>query len=221
MGLDIYAHIVKKTRNREDFNTQTEYINALREDADEAMLEELKADAKEGMKSLRKAEREWKKNNPGKEFTMDDIRFEVNNFIYKLSKYFRNDFETKNLRSAGSIKELGDYLNKLYKYYYKPCDLYFRKVNCVYRYFEDRLEDESCFIEKSDAVDIMERAIKILTSKDTELAEELLPTREGFFFGGTEYNEWYYQGLVEILSEFGGLLSKWDDGDLCYIHMSW
>ena len=31
--------------------------------------------------------------------------------------------------------------------------------------------------------------------KDTTLAEELLPTTSGFFFGSTDYDEWYIQGL--------------------------
>lgn len=31
--------------------------------------------------------------------------------------------------------------------------------------------------------------------KDTTLAENLLPTTSGFFFGSTDYDEWYIQGL--------------------------
>lgn len=34
---------------------------------------------------------------------------------------------------------------------------------------------------------------------DTSLAEELLPTQEGFFFGGTEYGEWYLDDLRETI----------------------
>jgi hypothetical protein len=32
--------------------------------------------------------------------------------------------------------------------------------------------------------------------KDSTAAKELLPTQSGFFFGGTEYDEWYYEDLV-------------------------
>ena len=31
--------------------------------------------------------------------------------------------------------------------------------------------------------------------EDSSVAEELLPTQEGFFFGGTEYDEWYWNDL--------------------------
>ena len=30
---------------------------------------------------------------------------------------------------------------------------------------------------------------------DNSLAEELLPTRSGFFFGSTDYDEWYFEDI--------------------------
>lgn len=38
--------------------------------------------------------------------------------------------------------------------------------------------------------------------EDSSIAEELLPTSSGFFFGGTDYDEWYYRDVeytVEII----------------------
>lgn len=43
---------------------------------------------------------------------------------------------------------------------------------------------------------------------DTSLAEELLPTQSGFFFGGTEYDDWYYQDIVETIKTFEELLAE-------------
>jgi hypothetical protein len=43
------------------------------------------------------------------------------------------------------------------------------------------------------------------------LAEELLPSHSGFFFGSTEYDEWYFKDLtrtVEIIDRC--LASKFD-----------
>ncbi len=37
---------------------------------------------------------------------------------------------------------------------------------------------------------------------DKSLAESLLPTSSGFFFGGTEYDEWYFNAVeytIEVL----------------------
>ena len=42
------------------------------------------------------------------------------------------------------------------------------------------------------------------TIKDPSTAKELLPTTEGFFFGSTDYNEWYYDDIkytFEVLDE--------------------
>jgi hypothetical protein len=39
---------------------------------------------------------------------------------------------------------------------------------------------------------------------DHSLAESLLPAASGFFFGGTDYDEWYYndiQNTIKILEE--------------------
>ena len=35
--------------------------------------------------------------------------------------------------------------------------------------------------------------------KDPRIAERLLPTRDGFFFGGTTYDEWYVDSLLETV----------------------
>jgi hypothetical protein len=48
---------------------------------------------------------------------------------------------------------------------------------------------------------------------DARTAHELLPTQEGFFFGGTDYDEWYVQDLratVEQIDRALGLGDGWD-----------
>jgi hypothetical protein len=55
--------------------------------------------------------------------------------------------------------------------------------------------------------------------EDTSVAEELLPTEQGFFFGGTEYDEWYIQGLDETINQLEPLLVE-EDGDF-YYQASW
>ena len=56
--------------------------------------------------------------------------------------------------------------------------------------------------------------------EDTELAEELLPTQPGFFFGGTEYDQWYVHGLDETINQIEPLLQEEGDGDF-YYQASW
>jgi hypothetical protein len=40
-----------------------------------------------------------------------------------------------------------------------------------------------------------------------ERAEELLPTQSGFFFGGTDYDEWYKQDLEYTVTRIEKILA--------------
>lgn len=55
--------------------------------------------------------------------------------------------------------------------------------------------------------------------KDPTVASELLPTSDGFFFGGTEYDEWYYHGLVETRQQLVDALAS-DTGEGEYEYQS-
>ena len=57
------------------------------------------------------------------------------------------------------------------------------------------------------------------TLKDSSIAEELLPTTSGFFFGGTDYDEWYMQQIEYTINTLTELLKE-DDGDF-YYRASW
>ena len=53
-----------------------------------------------------------------------------------------------------------------------------------------------------------------------EMADELLPTRSGFFFGGTDYDHYYLEGLRYTKERLEGLLKEDNLGEL-YYHASW
>ena len=55
---------------------------------------------------------------------------------------------------------------------------------------------------------------------DTSVAEELFPTAEGFFFGGTEYSEYYLQEVKETIVMLEAELAVEDGADYSY-HASW
>jgi hypothetical protein len=55
--------------------------------------------------------------------------------------------------------------------------------------------------------------------EDTSVAEELLPTQSGFFFGGTEYDQWYIQDLDNTVEMLEPLLEE-EGGDF-YYQSSW
>lgn len=45
---------------------------------------------------------------------------------------------------------------------------------------------------------------------DIELAEELLPTTSGFFFGSTQYDEWYVENLKSTVEQLDKILKETD-----------
>lgn len=84
---------------------------------------------------------------------------------------------------------------------------YWRKANQIHQWFVENVQNgvdncsEYC-VSKGQLEDLLEICKKILN--DNSLAEELLPTGSGFFFGGTEYDEWYYKDIentIGILEE--------------------
>ncbi len=56
--------------------------------------------------------------------------------------------------------------------------------------------------------------------EDPQIAETVLPTAAGFFFGSTDYDEHYYGDIEETSKVLGELLAKPNEGDY-YYHASW
>ena len=70
-------------------------------------------------------------------------------------------------------------------------------------------------LEDGEWIDILEDGKLV---EDVSIAEELLPTTSGFFFGSTEYDEYYIQDLKETVEMLEPYLEK--GGDF-YYHASW
>lgn len=74
-------------------------------------------------------------------------------------------------------------------------------------------------IENGKWVPIMEDGKYI---KDSSVAEELLPTQSGFFFGSTDYDEWYLNDIKETIKICKNALATTDfDKQAIYYCSSW
>ena len=84
---------------------------------------------------------------------------------------------------------------------------YWRKQNQIHRWFVENIQNgtDDCgeyYVSKDALASLLELCEKV--KADNALADELLPGASGFFFGGTEYDEWYFNGIdntIEILKE--------------------
>jgi hypothetical protein len=84
---------------------------------------------------------------------------------------------------------------------------YWRKANQIHRWFVENVQDgvDNCgeyFVSKTDLQSLLDVCLAV--KLDHSQAEELLPAASGFFFGNTDYDEWYYNDIdntIDILKE--------------------
>lgn len=79
---------------------------------------------------------------------------------------------------------------------------YWRKSNMIHHWFVNNLADglDECqpiVVNRKNLEDLKDLCITVIANP--ELAEQLLPTGSGFFFGSTDYNEYYFGDLNDTL----------------------
>jgi hypothetical protein len=100
---------------------------------------------------------------------------------------------------------------------------YWRKANQIHDWFVKNVQDgvddcRNAYVSREKLQELLD--ICRIVSIDKDKAEDLLPTASGFFFGGTEYDEWYYEQIndtIQILEE--GLSDE--NADEFEYHSSW
>lgn len=86
---------------------------------------------------------------------------------------------------------------------------YWRKANAIHAWFVDKCqggvdECQETYISREQLQELLDTCNKIL--EEPALADELLPCRNGFFFGSTEYDEYYLQDLEYTVSRLERIL---------------
>lgn len=102
---------------------------------------------------------------------------------------------------------------------------YWRKANAIHNWFVENCQggEDNCqetYVSREDLQKLLDVCKQV--NEDKSKAEELLPSKSGFFFGGTDYDEWYskdieytIERLTKILND--PALSKMD----FYYQSSW
>ena len=150
-----------------------------------------------------------------------DIRFEkakrhrVEETEERLNE-IKKEFENPNysVKKFHSLKNEYDELNP-----WKEV-AYFRKVNFLLPFFE---YGENCSRLEIDDYKIDELLFKCKqVLEDHSLAETLLPTQGGFFFGNSEYNDWYFEDVKEVYDKFSEIAEDFNsDEDMLSMVCSW
>lgn len=106
--------------------------------------------------------------------------------------------------------------------------MYWRKVNAVHNWFVEKVQDgvDNCgtyYVSRDKLNELLEVCKRVVDKQgDTDVAHELLPSATGFFFGGTDYDEYYYEGLLWTIEGIERILTNPAfDGMDFYYQSSW
>lgn len=109
---------------------------------------------------------------------------------------------------------------------------YWRKANAIHKWFVDNVQEgkDDCgeyLVSRDALITLREACVQVLYDKSTHdgtlgLAEKLLPTKSGFFFGGTDYDDWYYENAEFTIESINKILEDPDFDQLnVYYSSSW
>ena len=81
---------------------------------------------------------------------------------------------------------------------------YWRKANAIHQWFVDNVQEgqDNCGtyeVDREKLAELVDICKQVLA--DPTKAGELLPTADGFFFGSTEYDNWYKNSLQATIEQ--------------------
>ena len=219
MGLDVYFHHTNiafegDQTNSEDFKKFTDEVDKQAQETLRKQLDTFMAPLRDAWEKLQTNDY-WRNIYNERYFTfVEKLRpLIAKNYDFKIHPYTRQIVDLPELE--GMIKEEID--NS-----YEEYDAYFRKVNFIFAYYENKGKMQNEWYALTDADDIddlISRCEQVL--KDHDLANALLPTQSGFFFGSTEYDEWYFSDVKDCLRQMKKYRKLLKDGVTGYVIFSW
>lgn len=99
---------------------------------------------------------------------------------------------------------------------------YWRKFNALHAWFVSEVqgdvdECQESYVDREDLLRLLATLVEV--QKNPEKAEELLPAQSGFFFGGTDYDEYYFESVSQTIELLENLLAE-GEGEYSY-RASW
>jgi hypothetical protein len=131
-------------------------------------------------------------------------------YLYKKNYIWQGEWIKPEVRQEVIVKKDGEVDTSIkperVKYVIEEVG-YWRKANQIHQWFVENVQQgeddcKSYWVSRENLIELLDICKQI--KEDNSKAESLLPTQSGFFFGGTEYNEWYFNDInntIEILEE--------------------
>jgi len=155
-----------------------------------------------------KLEKELKKIQKEKNFK-NPIYYKVEDWIENKEKYdeYNKDRKSGHDTKVSIDKEVG----------------YWRKFNALHSWFVNTFQDgvDECQQSIVDPEVLKELLYKLATINKKNV-KDVLPTQKGFFFGGTDYDEYFWQDVEEFRIYLLNLLADNDFEEITLIYRaSW
>jgi hypothetical protein len=95
-------------------------------------------------------------------------------------------------------------------YEIKLTAIYWRKANAIHNWFVKNVQNgvDDCgsySVSKEQLLELQSDCEVVLAFP--EKAQSILPTSSGFFFGGTEFDEWYFNGIQHARNKIKHILA--------------
>lgn len=108
--------------------------------------------------------------------------------------------------------------------------MYWRKANQIHDWFVTNTQDgrdecQTSYVSIEQLRELDEACSKVFMARGDALSMELLPPAKGFFFGGKDVDEWYYEQVRTTMDATHRLIADYDAGKLggwdFRYHASW
>jgi hypothetical protein len=100
------------------------------------------------------------------------------------------------------ITQLTDVATDIYGASVEVTCAYWRKANQIHAWFVKNIQNgiddcDSYYVSQDKLIELLALCKHALETKDPSL----LPPQEGFFFGGTDIDEWYWKDLTNTINQ--------------------
>jgi hypothetical protein len=139
--------------------------------------------------------------------------------------YIGAEYEHNKITGVCDIFSNGERLDIDFRHiqYIETGCIYWRKANMIHKWFVDHCQDgeDDCkpyYVSSKQLCELLNACL--IVKSNPELAREILPTQEGFFFGGTDYDEDYFSDIEDTIKKLSMLNLMGEDYSFDYYYQS-
>mgnify|MGYP006291115573 FL=1 len=145
-------------------------------------------------------------------------------YLYKRTYVTNDEWVKPQHRTEVEFKRAGESKDSSKVRYIIEEEGYWRKANAIHRWFVENVQggNDDCKeypVSREKLVQLKRDCEVALTGQ--LMAESVMPTQEGFFFGSTEYDEYYTEDLKHTIAVVDGALKDVDAMSDFYYASSW